>query len=79
MEQELSPNGELSLPDDLLQSIRLMAAERRTSMAVLVREALDEKARAYRPRPKSLGVGSSGHTDTARRVGEDRPQPRPSR
>ncbi|MBI4311922.1 MAG: ribbon-helix-helix protein, CopG family [Chloroflexi bacterium] len=66
----------ISIPDELLERLRLMAAERRTSMAALVREALEEKARSYRPKPKSLGIGASGHTDTARRSADFRPEPR---
>ncbi len=66
----------ISLPEELLQRLRLMAAERRTSMAALVREALEEKAKSYRPKPRSLGMGDSGHTDTARRAGDERPEPR---
>ncbi|MDP2955115.1 MAG: ribbon-helix-helix protein, CopG family [Longimicrobiales bacterium] len=65
-----------SLPDDLLRRLRLVAAERDTSMATVVREALEEKVAAHRPRPRSLGVGSSGHADTARRAGNERPEPR---
>ena len=65
-----------SLPDDLLRRLRLVAAERETSMASLVREALEEKVASHRPRPRSLGVGSSGHADTARRAGNERPEPR---
>lgn len=65
----------LSIPEDLLERLRLIAAERRTSIAALVREALREKMAAYRPRPKSLGVGASGQSDTARRTGTERPAP----
>ena len=64
----------ISLPDGLLQRLRLIAAERRTSMASLVREALEDKAMSYRRRPASLGIGASGHTDTARRTAEERPR-----
>ena len=66
----------ISISDELLQRIRLMAAERRTSLAALVREALEEKAKSYRPQPRSLGIGASGHTDTARRSTEERAEPR---
>lgn len=65
-----------SLPEELLRRLRLVAAEQETSMATLVREALEEKVAAHRPRPRSLGVGSSGHADTARRTGNERPEPR---
>jgi metal-responsive CopG/Arc/MetJ family transcriptional regulator len=66
----------ISIPEELLKRLRLMAAERRTSIASLVREALEEKTRSYRPRPRSLGIGASGHTDTARRTAEGQVEPR---
>lgn len=62
----------ISIPNELLQRLRMMAAERGSSVAALVREALEEKARDYRPRPRSLRAGASGHMDTARRAGEER-------
>ena len=66
----------ISLPDEILQRLRLYAAERGTSMAAIIREALEEKIQSYRPRPRSLGIGASGHTDTARRAGSERSEPR---
>jgi metal-responsive CopG/Arc/MetJ family transcriptional regulator len=69
----------ISIPDELLQRLRVIAAERRTSIAALVREALDEKVRSYRPLPRSWGVGASGHTDTASQSSDMRPEPRPWR
>ncbi len=69
----------ISLPEDVLKRLRLLAAERRTSMAALIREAVEEKTASLRPRPRSLGIGASGHRDTARRAGEERPEPRPWR
>jgi len=58
-------------PDDLLERLRLLAADRRVSMATVIREALEEKAKEYRPKPRSLGVGASGFTDTAQRSGDE--------
>lgn len=66
----------ISIPDELLQRLRMIAAERRTSMAALVREALEEKAKSYRPRPRSWGIGASGQTDTASKAGDLQPEPR---
>lgn len=66
----------LSLPEELLDRLRKMAATRGTSIAVVMREALEEKADSYRPKPRSLGIGASGRTDTARRAGDERPEPR---
>ncbi|HWO94035.1 MAG TPA: ribbon-helix-helix protein, CopG family, partial [Dehalococcoidia bacterium] len=66
----------ISLPEDLLRRLRLLAAERRTSMATLIREALEAELASYRPTPKSLGIGDSGHSDTSPRAGEERAIPR---
>ena len=63
-------------PAHLLQRLRRMAAERGTSMADLIREALEDKVANDRPRPRSMGLGASGHRDTAQRTGEERPIPR---
>ncbi|GEM_PF-1088523 len=65
-----------SIPDELLHCLRLMAAEQRTSMAALVREALEEKVKSHHPKPKSLGAGDSGHTGTSMRTIAERPEPR---
>ena len=69
----------ISIPDELLQRLRVIAAKRRTSIAALVREALEEKAKSYHARPLSLGIGDSGQNDTARRTADERPEPRPWR
>ena len=69
----------ISIPDHLRQRLRALAAERRVSLAAIVREALEEKAAQYRPRPRSLGIGASGVRDTARRTAGERPEPRPWR
>ena len=66
----------ISLPEELLDRLRRVAAERRTSMASLIREAVEERLDAYSPRPRSLGIGASGATDTARRAGDERPESR---
>jgi hypothetical protein len=66
----------LMLPEDVRDRLRMLAAERGVSMATIVREAIDEKIAGVRPKPRSLGVGASGTTDTARRTGDERPEPR---
>ena len=45
-------------------------------MAALVREAVEQKIESRRPKPRSIGIGASGHSDTARRAGDERPEPR---
>jgi metal-responsive CopG/Arc/MetJ family transcriptional regulator len=66
-------------PEKLLERLRRMAADRGTSVAELIREALEEKVRNHRPRPRSLGIGDSGYTDIARRTGEEPAIPEPWR
>ena len=66
----------ISLPDDLIRRLRVIAAEEGTSMSALVREAVERKLEAHRPRPHSLGIGASGHSDTARRAWQGRTEPR---
>jgi|tagenome__1003787_1003787.scaffolds.fasta_scaffold19836148_1 Arc/MetJ-type ribon-helix-helix transcriptional regulator len=72
----------ISAPDETLEKIRQIAAERHVSMADVIREALEEKAARHitvpreRRLPTSLGAGASGHTDTSVRIGEERPEPR---
>jgi hypothetical protein len=34
-------------------------------MATLIREAVEEKVSRTRPKPRTLGLGASGHTDTS--------------
>jgi plasmid stability protein len=69
----------LSLPDDVRRRLRRIAAERGVSMAAVIREAIDEKVDRMAPKPKSLGIGASNSSDTARRTAEERPEPRPWR
>lgn len=66
----------LSLEIETRARLRLIAAERGISMAALIREAIDETIERHAPRPRSLGVAASGAADTARRAGEERPEPR---
>ncbi len=63
-------------PEGLLKRLRQVAADRGTSMADIIREALEEKVQTYRPKPRSVGIGASGHADTASRAGEERLVPR---
>jgi predicted transcriptional regulator len=66
----------ITLPPDLLERLRHIAAERKVSMAAVVREALEEKVSQHRVRPRSLRIGASGFTGTARQTAEERPAPR---
>jgi hypothetical protein len=66
-------------PEELLRQLRLAAAERGVYMAELIREALEEKARARRPKPRSLGLGASGRSDLSIRAGEEGFVPEPWR
>ena len=66
----------LMAPDHLLKRLRQMAAARGTSMADLIRQALEDKVGTDHPRPRSLGLGASGQAETAHRAGDERPVPR---
>jgi hypothetical protein len=66
----------ISFPAPLLERLRQIAAERRTSMATLIREAVEEKVRNHRPRLRSIGIGASGRSDIAAASGEMRFEPR---
>jgi predicted transcriptional regulator len=66
----------LMLPDETRARLRSIASERGVSMATIIREAIDEKVEGYRPRPRSLGAGTSGTADIGRRSGEVRIEPR---
>ena len=43
-----------------MNRLKGLAAERGVSLATVVREALEEKAQGYRPKPLSLGMFDSG-------------------
>jgi hypothetical protein len=66
----------LMLPKGLHDRLRQIAADRGVSMAAVIREALEETAGRVRPIPRSLGLGTSGSNDTARRTAVERPEPR---
>ncbi|MBM3933022.1 MAG: ribbon-helix-helix protein, CopG family [SAR202 cluster bacterium] len=66
----------ISIPEELLERLRTIASERGTSVAAIVREALEEKTKSHRPRPKSIGMFASGHSDTARSAGDIKTVPR---
>ena len=66
----------ITIPEELLKRLKKIAHERDVSMAVIVREALEEMAAKHRPFPKSIGMGDSGYTDTARLAGDMKFPPR---
>ncbi len=65
-----------SITYEMHDRLKKVAAKNGTSMASVIREALAVEAYDYRLRPRSLGVGSSGKKDIARRSGDDRIEPR---
>ncbi len=65
-----------TINEDTRRRLRRIAAERGVSMATIIREAIDEKVERLAPKPRSVGVGASGTTDTGRRSGDERPEPR---
>lgn len=66
----------ITIDEDVRRRLRKIAADRGVSMATIIREAIDEKTQRLAPRPRSIGAGASGATDTARRAADERPEPR---
>lgn len=66
----------ISLPDELIERLRDIALGRGVPTSTLIRQALEELSDSHRPKPKSIGMGASGYTDTARRAGDERVPPR---
>jgi len=66
----------LTIDDEVRRRLRRLAAERGVSMATIIREAIDERVDRMVPKPRSLGIGASGTSDTARRTANERPEPR---
>ena len=66
----------ITLDVETRRRLRRIAAERGISMAAVIREAIDTTIEQHSPKPRSLGAGASGTTDTARRTGDERPEPR---
>lgn len=66
----------ISLPEELIKRLRVMAAQRRTSMASIIREAVEEKVVGKRPKPKSLAAGRSGTSTTSVEASGLRAEPR---
>lgn len=59
-----------------LNRLRALARDRGVSLAQVVREALEEKAQQYRPKPKSLGAFDSGRSDLSEIASAGRIPPR---
>ena len=73
------PRVTISIPNELLHRLREIASERKTSIAALVRDALEDKTKSYRVRPRSLGIGDSEQSGNARQTSDERPEPPPWR
>lgn len=63
--------------EQVLDRLRALARDRGVSFAEVVREALDEKAAEFRPKPRSLGIADSGRNDIASTAATERVPPRP--
>lgn len=59
-----------------MASLRSLARQRGVSFARIAREALESKARGYRPEPTCLGSGGSGRDDLSSLAGVGRASPR---
>ncbi len=69
----------ISLPEELILRLKVLAAQRRTSMAALIREAVEEKTSETRPKPRSFGSFHSGGARLSERASNDEYEPPPWR
>jgi predicted transcriptional regulator len=60
--------------DDTLDRLRALARERHVSVAEIIRQALSDKAREFRPRPRSLGIAESAPARTSEFAGRVPPR-----
>jgi hypothetical protein len=67
------------VPPELQKKVKRLAAERGVSFGQLVREGLEAIVETHQPKPRAVGVMSSGHKDSGRWIGETRAVPRPWR
>jgi hypothetical protein len=58
------------MPEGLYERIKRIAAERGESMGHVIRESLENTAYQYQPKPRSLGIGTSGRSDISERIDE---------
>ncbi len=65
----------ISLPDQLLERVRRIGVRKGVSMAAVIRDSLEARATAERPKPR-FGAFASGFTDTGRMAGEIQYEPR---
>ena len=66
----------ISLPEDLHEKLRRVAADRRVSIATVVREAIEKEVEECWPKPLGVGVFASGRTDISEKASDIRPEPR---
>lgn len=69
----------ISLPAEVIVRLKVLAAQRHTSMAALIREAVEEKTAEARPKPRSFGSFRSGGARLAERASNDEYEPPPWR
>jgi predicted CopG family antitoxin len=62
--------------DQTMATLKRLAEERGVSFSEVVREALAEKARELRVKPRSLGVGKAARSNTAAVLATRRIPPR---
>ena len=61
--------------EEVVERLRALARDRGVSFAEVVREALEVKAAEYRPKPRSMGLFSSGRSDGSSVADEGRIPP----
>ncbi len=64
------------IPEYLHERLKQAASARHESMGAVIRRAIEKEVSEVWPKPKSLGIFDSGHTDTGARAGEIKYEPR---
>jgi predicted transcriptional regulator len=65
------------MADDLtLERLKSLARDRGVSLGQIIREALNEKAAQYRPKPHSVGIASSRRGRVSETTATERVPPR---
>ena len=64
------------VPEHIHRWVREAAAKRGETMGAFVSRAMEAEVVKHLPKPKSLGIFASGYTDTARKAGDMKFEPR---
>jgi predicted transcriptional regulator len=73
MHNDVMKRTTIMADEETLERLKGLARDRGVSFAEVAREALEAKAAEFRPKPTTLGMFDSGHTDTSELATEPAP------